>query len=491
MPLARSWRVAAACVLGVAFLLPAPALADAGTAGAGGAGAPVRWRQCDGGECAELRVPLDYANPDDGRTIDVALFRVPATEPEARIGSLLMNPGGPGASGVDFVRQVAFAIPDPIRRRFDLVGFDPRGAGETAPVKCRRSLDSLFALDFSPDDAAEEAALDGELQRLVGACERRNGDVLPYLSSDSTVRDMDRIRAALGDDGLSYVGFSYGTYLGALYAERFPDRVRALVLDGAVDPTLDRLQVNVQQAAGFESSLDAFFAWCAGDDDCGFGGGDPAGAYDRLVRRIDRRPVRVDDRRLGPGELDLAVFSYLYDGELSYASLADALAAAADGDGAPLLAEADDFTGRRDDGSYSNEQEAFWAIGCLDGPRLGGPEAYRAAEPEVAAAAPRLGRANLNYDRACAHWPVPAVAPPGPLTAAGAAPILVIGTTGDPATPIQWGRDLAAALESGVFVEVEGTTHTSFLSLDECVDRLVSRYLVRLEVPPAGTKCAA
>ncbi len=490
MPSARSWRVAAACVLGVALLAPLPALADTGSTAAGGDGSPLRWRQCDRGECAELTVPLDYANPDDGRTVDVALFRVRATEPDERIGSLLMNPGGPGASGVDFVRQAAFAIPESIRRRFDLVGFDPRGAGDTVPVKCRRSLDSLFALDFSPDGDAEQAALDRALQKLAGDCERRNGDVLPYISSESTVRDMDRIRTAVGDDGLSYVGFSYGTYLGALYAERYPDRVRALVLDGAVDPALDKLQVNLQQAVGFESSLDAFFAWCA-DDDCAFGDGNAAAAYDRLVRRIDARPLPVDDRRLGPGELDLAVVSYLYDGELSYESLADGLAAAADGDGAPLLAEADEFTGRRRDGSYSNEQEAFWAIGCLDGPRLGGPEAYRAAEPEIAAAAPRLGRANLNYDRACAHWPVPPVPAPGPLTGAGAPPILVIGTTGDPATPIQWGRNFAAELDSGVFVEVEGTTHTSFLSLDECVDRLVSRYLVRLDVPADGTKCAA
>jgi pimeloyl-ACP methyl ester carboxylesterase len=437
-------------------------------------------------------VPLDYAHPDDGRTVDVALFRVRATDAARRIGSLLINPGGPGASGVDFVRQAAFALPEPVRRRFDVVGFDPRGAGATAPVKCRRNLDSLFALDFSPDDDSEQAALDRGLERLAGDCERRDGDVLPYVSSESTVRDMDRIRAALGDDRLSYVGFSYGTYLGSLYAERHPDRVRALVLDGAVDPALDKLEVNLQQAVGFESSLDAFFAWC-GDHagDCDIGAGDPGAAYDRLARRIDARPLRVGDRRLGPGELDLAVFSYLYDGELAYPSLAEGLAAAVDGDGGPLLAEADDFSGRREDGSYSNEQEAFWAIGCLDGPRLGGPEAYRAAEPEVAAAAPRLGRSNLNYDRACAFWPVPAVAPPGPLTATGAPPIVVIGTTGDPATPIQWARDLAAQLDSGVFVEVEGTTHTSFLGLSECVDRLVSRYLVRLDVPDPGTTCAA
>ena len=490
MPPARSWRVAAACVLGVALLVPVltPAAAAAGT---GDGRSPLRWRKCDRGECAVLTVPLDYETPDDGRTIDVALFRVRASNPDERIGSLLVNPGGPGASGVDFVRQAAFAVPDAIRRRFDLVGFDPRGSGKTAPVKCRRNLDSLFALDYSPDDEAERADLDRALRKLAADCERRNGDVLPYVSSGSTVQDMDRVRAALGDDRLSYVGFSYGTYLGALYAERFPDRVRALVLDGAIDPTLDKLQVSLQQAVGFESSLDAFFASCARDPDCGFGDGDPAAAYDRLARRIDRRPLRVGDRRLGPGELDLAVFAYLYDGDFAYSSLAGALAAAVDGDGGPLLAEADDFTGRREDGSYSNEQEAFWAIGCLDGPRLGGPEAYRAAEPEVEAAAPRLGRSNLNYDLACAYWPVPAVAAPGPLTAPGAPPIVVIGTTGDPATPIQWGRDLAATLDSGVFVEVEGTTHTSFLSLDDCVDRLVSRYLVRLDVPPTGTKCAA
>jgi pimeloyl-ACP methyl ester carboxylesterase len=490
MPFARGWRVAAATTL-------VAVLATAGGAGVGvgaartGTDAPkIEWRSCDGGECAELAVPLDYENPRDGRTIDVALFRARALDRERRIGSLFVNPGGPGASGVAFARDLVFALPQTLRERFDIVGFDPRGTGRTIPVKCRRNLDSVFALDLTPESVDERATLDEGMAKLARDCEGRNRRTLPYISSQSTVRDMDEIRKALGDEKLNYLGFSYGTYLGALYADSFPDRVRAFVLDGAVDPELGKLELNLQQAQGFEASLDAFFDWCASDRSCELGDGrDPSRAYDRLAAEIDAEPLKVGSRHLGPGEFDLAVVSTLYSGEFAYETLADALGDAANGDGDALLAEADAYSGRRENGTYSNEQEAFWAIGCLDGPRLGGPEAYAAAEPQVRAAAPRLGVSNLNYDLVCAYWPVAAVTPPGPLDARGAPPILVLGTTGDPATPLQWSQALAADLSSGVLLEAEGTTHTSFLEFNECVDDAVGRYLVRLAVPKAGSSC--
>lgn len=487
MPPARRWRVAVAAAL-VAVLGTAGAATANPTAA--GRGPKLDWHDCDGGECAALAVPLDYANPGDGRTIDVALFRVRALDSDRRIGSLLLNPGGPGASGVKFARSAVYALPLALRERFDIVGFDPRGTGGTRPVKCRRNLDSLVGLDLSPDSVEERAALDEGMAALARDCERRNRKILPYISSQSTVRDMDRIRDALGDEKLNYVGFSYGTYLGALYADFFPNRVRALVLDGAVDPQLGKLEVNVQQAIGFETGLSTFFDWCADHRSCAFrGDGDPSAAYDRLAATIDEKPLRVGSRRLGPGEFDLGVVASLYDGSAAYATLADALAAADDGNGALLLAEADAYTTRNDDGTYSNELEAFWAISCLDGPRLGGPEAYAAAEPQAQAAAPRLGVNNLNYDLVCAYWPVPPVASPGPVDAPGAPPILVVGTTGDPATPLPWSQALAVELSSGVLLQAEGTAHTSFLSND-CVDRAVVRYLVRLVPPKPDTTCA-
>jgi pimeloyl-ACP methyl ester carboxylesterase len=315
---ARSWRVAAAVLLmALMAAVAAPNITPA--VGESRREAPkLKWRSCSGGECAELPVPLDYAQPE-GEQIEVALFRVRALDRSRRIGSLLMNPGGPGASGVEFVRQAALALPLRVRQRFDLVGFDPRGTGDTIPVNCRANLDRHFALDLSPDDAEERAVLARRMNRLALDCERHNREILPHISTVDTVRDMDRVRAALGDDKLTFVGFSYGTYMGALYADLFPERVRALVLDGAVDPELDKLDTNLQQAAGFEASLGAFLEWCSARRRCAFhNDGDSAAAYDRLSADIDARPLAVGERRLGPGEFDLGVVSALYSGEFAY-----------------------------------------------------------------------------------------------------------------------------------------------------------------------------
>jgi pimeloyl-ACP methyl ester carboxylesterase len=451
----------------------------------------LEWRECDSGECADLTVPLDYEDPA-GTTIEVALIRLPAREPDRRVGSLLVNPGGPGASGVDFVRNSAFAFPDELRDRFDLVGFDPRGTGETVPVSCVESLDDVLALDYSPDSPGERVALEAGVRELTDACAAGNADVLPHISSQDTVRDMDRIRQAVGDAKLTYVGFSYGTYLGALYANFFPDKVRALVLDGAVDPELSSVETNLQQAAGFERSLSAFLDRCSEDEDCAFhNGGEPHRAFDELVVAVDGNPLpAADGRRLGPNELDLGVAQALYAGELGWGELADALGAAADGDGTELLALSDQYTRRRDDGTYGGLLESFWAIGCIDGPSIGPPGDFPALEEEFQQAAPRFGVTFLYSGLVCSYWPVEPAPDPGPLTAPGADPILVVGTTGDPATPLQWAESLAGALDSGVLVAAEGEQHTSvFFAGNSCVDRIALRYLIALEVPDDGTRC--
>src|SRR5687767_1946063 len=209
----------------------------------------LEWRDCDGGECATLAVPLDYDDPE-GETIGVALIRVPATDPDERIGSLLVNPGGPGASGVEFVANIGLFFPDELRERFDIVGFDPRGTGGSVPIECVRSLDEVLGYDYSPDSADERDALENGVEEFTQQCEDAHGELLDHISSQETVRDMDRIREAVGDERLTYLGFSYGTYLGAVYADFFPDKVRALALDGAVDPELTSLEVNLEQAAG-------------------------------------------------------------------------------------------------------------------------------------------------------------------------------------------------------------------------------------------------
>jgi len=452
------------------------------------------WKSCGGdNQCAKLTVPLDYDHPDNGKTMKVALLRVRATDQKKRIGSLLINPGGPGASGTKFARDFASILPDAVRARFDIVGFDPRGSGASSPVKCEDNLDGVFSADYSPDTPAERADLATRLQELAQSCEARSGNLLPFVSSESSVRDMDRIRQAVGDKKLTYLGYSYGTYLGTLYAKLFPNKVRALVLDGAIDPNLSAVEVGAEQAGGFERSLDAFFADCSANRSCSFyNGGDSAGAFDRLSAQVDAQPVPAGrGRTLGGGEFDLGVAQALYSGKEGYTRLEQALAAAARGDGSRLLALSDEYTGRHNDGSYDSSQPAFWAIGCRDGPSVGGPDAYAAAEPQFSAAAPRVGVALLNAGLICAYWPVPPVANEAPIHVDGAPPILVVGTTNDPATPLKWAQGLAQELSSGVLLTAEGTQHTAFVTaLNRCVDDHVVTYLVDLRPPPDGTMCA-
>ena len=494
MPSRRA--VSVALCLATAFLgLAAVPVAGASTqtAPTTAPGSKIQWKGCgDGNECGKLTVPLDYDHPEDRRTIKVALLRVPATDKKKRIGSLLLNPGGPGAPGMQFARDFASVLPDELRQRFDIIGFDPRGSGDTSPVKCEPDLDGVFSADYSPDTPAERTDLDNRLQQLAQSCEARSGDVLPYVSSESTVRDMDRIRQAVGDKKLTYVGYSYGTYLGTLYAKFFPTRVRALVLDGAIDPNLSAIEVGAEQAGGFERSLDAFLAQCSQNRRCPFyNGGDAAGAFDRLAAQVDAQPIPAGQgRTLAGGEFDLGVAQALYSGTEGYSRLEEALAAAARGDGARLLALSDEYTGRHEDGTYDSSQPAFWAIGCRDGPAVGGPDAYQAAEPQFATAAPRVGVALLNAGLVCAYWPVPPVPSVAPVHIDGTPPIVVIGTTNDPATPLKWAQGLAGEISSGVLLTAEGTQHTAFVTaFNRCVDDHVVQYLVDLQPPANGTKC--
>jgi pimeloyl-ACP methyl ester carboxylesterase len=479
--------------LAVAVAFPLVGLPAAATAVPEKPAPKLDWKDCGSdGECAKLRVPLDYEQPDNGRTIEVSLFRVRATDPGRRIGSLLVNPGGPGAPGAEFVRGFTTELPDQIRERFDVIGFDPRGAGETHPVTCRDNLDDVFGLDYSPETPEERAQLGAGLQQLAEQCEQRSGDVLPYVSSENTARDMDRIRRAVGDKKLTYVGYSYGTYIGTLYAKFFPKKVRALVLDGAIDPNLSGVEIGLEQAVGFERSLDAFLAQCAENNRCRFyNGGDSGGAFDRLAARVDAQPLPArDGRTLGGGQFDLGVAQALYAGEEGFTQLEQALAAAQRGDGERLLRLSDQYTGRRRDGTYDSSQPAFWAIGCLDGPTIGGPDAFVAAEERFRAAAPRVGVALLNAGLICAYWKVPPVKSLAPIRVNGTPPLLVIGTTNDPATPLQWSEALAQEISSGVLLVAEGTQHTAFVTaFNACVDDAAVKYLVDLQSPADGTKC--
>lgn len=434
-------------------------------------------------------MPLDYATPG-GATIDIALIRKPAREPGRRIGALLANPGGPGASGVEFARYLPRILPRDVQDRFDIVSFDPRGSGESAPVDCGDNFDWLYDDDPTPDTPAERQTLIDDAHRYVDACERLSGDLLRHVDSVSTARDMDRIRAALGDDGLTYLGYSYGTYLGALYADLFPERVRALVLDGAVDPSLSYGEVLVTQAIGFETALGAFFDDCARRPSCAFySGGDPAGAWDALMADIDAHPVDAGDgRALGPGEATLGALSTLYNREAGWPALARGLADAAGGDGSALMAYFDRFVDRDGEGHYSPFFEANTAIGCIDMPEPRDLAAYDAFYAQLKREAPRLGAASAYLGLNCAFWPADAVRQPAPIHAPGAPPILVIGTTGDPATPYAWAQALASQLASGVLLTYEGEGHTAFGGTNSCIDGAVAAYLIDLAAAP-GTRC--
>lgn len=461
--------------------------------GATAAPAPITWRACsDGYRCGTLAVPVDDAAPD-GPTLDLAVVRKPARNPRSKIGSLVFNPGGPGAPAVSFLTAIADTLPDRIRDRFDLVAFDPRGVGRSSPVECEDSLDPLFDQSFQPTTAAERTGLVDAVRNLADACAARSGALLSHVSTVDAVHDLERLRVALGEEQLSFVGYSYGTLLGATYASMFPDRVRAFVLDGPVDPTMTAREVALAQARGFEHSLDDFLADCSAHPGCAFHhDGDAADAYDALRARAARSPIPADGvtgRGLNQTRFDAAVLQQLYQGRPAWPALASALADAADGDASTLLGQADAFVGRDGAGRDDHALEAFWAVSCLDGPAIGDVDAAAALETEAMAVAPRFGAFIVNNSLPCSVWPVPPVAAPGRLVAQGAAPILVIGTTDDPATPLAQARSLAGALQHGKLLVAEGEQHTSFNVGNQCVDRAVTRYLVDLRTPRRGARC--
>jgi pimeloyl-ACP methyl ester carboxylesterase len=449
---------------------------------------PLAWHDCDEGECSTLRVPLDYARPR-ARHLDLAVARASTAAPGRRIGSLLVNPGGPGAPGLDLVDYVATQVPKAITDRFDIVAWDPRGAGKSSPVDCGSDLDARFAPDSSPDDPAELAALEQSAKDLVAACVRRSGDLLAHISTEDTVQDLDVLRAALGDDRLTYMGFSYGTFIGALYAQRYPDHVRALVLDGALDPALPVEDVAIQQAEGFDASLARFVDWCHRRSSCTFhGGGDVRAAYGALVRKADASPSGSGADRFGPTQFDIAVAAVLYGGEEEFPLLASSLRAYERGDPSRLASLYDTYVGRTGN-TYDSEWPAFIAISCADGPNLS-VAATEALQRRAAAEAPDFGAANIGLGFECAYWPyTPARTAVGPVSAHSEVPILVVGTRGDPATPFAWAESLTAQLGTARLVAVDDSTHTASLNGNACLDGILVRYLVDLAPPAAGAAC--
>ena len=446
---------------------------------------PFGWEELDSGiEQGYLDVPLDYADPT-GDTIKLYMVRHLAADPATRIGSLLVNPGGPGFGGSGLAFSADFTYGQGLLDRFDIIGWDPRGTGSSLPaIDCIDDYDAYFGLDSSADTPQERQALIDAGTAFGERCERKNKDLLPFISTEHSARDMDSIRAALGEEKISYFGFSYGSELGATWATLFPDTVRAAVIDGAVDPTVDYLHQNIQQAAGFEATFTTFLAQCSAAPVCAFNnGGDADGAFDRLAAEIDATPITVhpDRTEVTQGVLATAVSEAMYD-QSSWPQLEQALADLQAGDGQAILDLYDEYYGYSF-GAWDNSLEAYFAIGCLDDPGSTGPDDLYSHEPEFAAAAPRLGRGWMAELTFCSVWPVQRVAP-FIITGKGAGPIVVVGTTGDPATPLSSTRNMANALEDGRLVIVTADRHTGY-GVNSCVNDTVDGYLLEPTAPLA------
>ena len=447
------------------------------------------WKGCGSFQCATLTVPLDDAKPALG-TVALAMTRHKATG-SRRIGSLVINPGGPGASAVDYLQNAYSGFPATVRARFDLVAFDPRGVGHTAPVRCLSTseLDAYFHLDQAPDDPAELAAFDAGNKKFAQGCQARSRRILPYVSTTVVAQDLERVRMAVGDAKLTYLGYSYGTSIGAAYLDQFPTHVRAMVLDGALDPTLTWDQLEAGQARGFDVALGAFLNDCQ-KTACAFRkavSGDLFQAFDALAAKVDKHALPGSGpRTVGPDEFTLGVGYGLYSRRL-WPFIAGALADVVNGDGASMLSLSDSYLERSANG-YGNLFEAINAVNCIDRPWPRTHAPYIALAKQVGKKYPRFGPVIALAGLTCAVWPVPAVSTPRKVVAAASPPVVVIGTTRDPATPYFWAQGLASQLAHGILLTHNGDGHTVYRDgAPGCITNPVNDYLISLRIPVAAT----
>lgn len=455
---------------------------------------PIEWKTCESAAapsnitCGSIEVPFDYEDIDQGSFV-LSVKRRAATDTTLRVGSLLVNPGGPGFGGSSLADDAEYYFSSTLLQYFDIIAWDPRGTGESSPaVDCVDQYDEYFGLDSPPDTPEEKQALIDAGAAFDKKCEENSGSILPYISTRASATDMNSIREALGEDRISYFGFSYGSELGATWATLFPSTVRAAVLDGAVDPNSTALEEGISQATGFEQQLNAFLAACSKIPTCAFyNDGDPATALDNLLLSIDAAPLVVNANRtpVTQGVMFTAIAQAMYSDSF-WPQLESALASAQDGDGSGLLSLYDSYYQRKPDGKYGNELEAFVAISCLDDPGAASVEDVDASVKRFTDAAPRLG-ANFAYGYVCTKWPVKQV-PKVKVTGLGAGPIVVIGTTGDPATPLDATRKMAKALERGVLLIVEAQQHTGY-GANACIVDAVDSYLINLTIPANESLC--
>jgi len=455
----------------------------------------LSWESCGGGfDCTEVTAPLDWENPGDGE-ITLAVVRHQATGTAQ--GSLLTNPGGPGASGYDLIKDsLSFAVGAELIENFDVIGFDPRGVGRSTAVTCYDAADMddyLYAIPSAPRGSDDwEAELLERHRQFAEACDANSGGILPYITTVNAARDMDLIRGVLGDKKLNYLGYSYGTFLGATYAELYPERVGRLVLDGAIDPAVSGLEVGATQALGFESALRAYMQSCLDSGDCPFSGTVDEAMADlgALLASVDASPLKNGDgRMLGADSLMTGIIAALYS-EDSWSYLTQALDETLQGDPSTAFLLADFYNGRENGVYTDNSSEAFRAYNCMDYPVEDDPAAEAASQAKIAEGAPTIA-AYWDGPDSCSVWPYPPTGTRGEIHAEGSAPIVVVGTTNDPATPYEWSESLADQLDAGVLITRVGEGHTGYNKGNVCVDGAVEDYLVDGTVPEDGLRCEA
>jgi pimeloyl-ACP methyl ester carboxylesterase len=471
-------------------------------------GQPVQWGPCRlaggsggnalpvpaGAQCGKIAVPVDYSKPD-GDDATLALIRFPATG--EKIGSLIINPGGPGESGVEAAASIVEGLPAEMRQRFDLVGFDPRGVGASTPaVWCNSDADNdrLRAepqVDYSPEGVQR---IESETKTFIQRCVDKMGpDFLANVGTESVAKDLDALRAAVGDDKLNYLGYSYGTRIGAAYAEAYPNKVRAMILDGAVDPNADPIQADIDQAEAFQKAFNDYAADCANDPECPLGT-DPEKAvdvYKSLVDPLVDTPMATrDPRGLSYGDALVGTIMALYSPNL-WRHLTRGLTEMTEGRGDTMLALADMYMRRDAQGHYSNATDARVAVNCVDQPPITDSAKVIEEDRRLREVAPFMSYGEFTGHApmgACALWPVPPTSTPHSVTAPGLPPVLVVSTTGDPATPYQAGVDLAKQL-GGALLTFNGTQHTVVFQSNACVDDYAAAYLIDLKLPPPGATC--
>ena len=443
-------------------------------------------------DCASIPVPRDWNDPDSGEPFRVAMLRARSAsqDPDQRIGSLVINPGGPGGSGVDTAVYLAYTLPQEILERFDIVGFDPRGVERSTPVECFSDADKDEMIGIEPDPKSQQDfdEVVDFAEEVVDGCEQKYGDDLKYFSTEQTARDMEAIREAVGDEKLTYLGYSYGTLLGAVYAKLFPDKIRAFVLDGAVDPRKDEIEGSKGQAAGFELAFRNFAKWCEdkGRSGCPIGP-DAKKSVQALLAEAGKSPAQGSDGREATSGWVLSAVLYTMYVQEWWPRLAQALDELDEGDPDRMFDIVDSFNERDRNGHYPNSMEILTTVNCVDEEETLSIDTVRKLQVDWRKEYPLFGGALALSMLNCAVWPDQH--DPYPYgEAKGAPPILVVGTTGDPATPYEQAGELAKLLGTGVLITYRGEGHTAYPK-PGCLNDTINAYLIDEKAPESEVTC--